>query len=126
QAGGGGEGAAMTPAPAKPEWDDLSASAHVWHLDPDDLPADVLERRCLAWLAPDERAHHERFGTAALRHIYVATRALCRATLSRYTDVDPAAWAFVANRNGKPSISSPLEYRELHFNLTHTDGLIAC
>ncbi len=108
------------------EWDHLRIAAHVWHLCPDDLPPDALERRCLTWLTPGELAHHQRLRTPAFRHVHLVSRALCRTMLSHHTNVDPTAWRFATNEHGKPSISAPAEFASLHFNLTHTDGLIAC
>lgn len=81
---------------AKADCDDLLAAVHVWYLCPEEQTP-TLEAKCLPWLAPAERAHYERLATPALRRTYLAARALCRVTLSRYADadVDPAASAFV-------------------------------
>jgi len=54
------------------------------------------------------------------------TRALVRTVLSRYAEVSPADWRFVANGYGKPEISEPREERSLRFNLSHTEGLVVC
>ena len=116
---------AMTSA-AKHEWNELLGTVQVWWTSPDDVSVDELRRRCLAWLSPSDRARRERLRSDKLRHEHLITRALCRATLSRYTGVDPAAWTFVENENGKPSIEVPGEFTSLRFNLTHTEGLIAC
>lgn len=85
-----------------------------------------LERRIVSWLSPKEWARHERFRTDHLRHSYLATRWLCRTALSRYTGVDGKDWTFVDNANGKPAIAGPAQFAELRFNLTHTEGLLAC
>jgi 4'-phosphopantetheinyl transferase len=64
--------------------------------------------------------------TPRLRHVYLASRALCRAALSRHARIDPNDWKFIKNRHGKPRIATPAIFRSLKFNLTHTNGLIAC
>lgn len=56
----------------------------------------------------------------------MAARALCRATLSRYTGVAPEDWRFRTEAHGKPSIAAPAAFRSLRFNLTHTEGLTIC
>ena len=53
------------------------------------------------------------------------TRALVRTTLSRYAEVDPAAWRFERNRYGRPHLLAGQCDRDLRFNLSHTRGLIA-
>jgi 4'-phosphopantetheinyl transferase len=106
--------------------DGLLFSAHAWHICPDDVDPGALRQNSLCWLMPEENAQLGKFLTAALQHQYLLTRALCRGTLSRCADVDPADWRFGKNDSGKPSIDLPVQFRDLHFNLTHTAGLIVC
>jgi len=49
-----------------------------------------------------------------------------RTVLSRYRDVAPEAWRFELNEYGRPSIAAPDDARGLKFNLSHTNGMIAC
>ena len=56
------------------------------------------------------------------RHTSLVTRALVRTVLSRYADVSPGDWRFVANEYGSPEIDEPSEERCLRFNLSHTEG----
>jgi 4'-phosphopantetheinyl transferase len=114
------------PAPASGNQQNLLEPANVWCIDPDSLSAADLRQRWLGRLAPDERAAYARFKMPKLRHVYLASRALCRAALSRQTGVDPQNWKFTKNRHGKPRIAEPVRFRSLKFNITHTDGLIAC
>jgi 4'-phosphopantetheinyl transferase len=51
---------------------------------------------------------------------------LVRAVLSRYAPVPPKAWAFRRGNHGRPEISRPEDIPPLRFNLSHTDGLVAC
>ncbi len=106
--------------------DDLCAAAHVWHLCPTDISPAALERGCLHWLSGQEHAYRQQLRTAKLQHEYLTARALCRAVLSRYIGVDPAAWEFGRRSRGKPVIACPREFKGVRFNLTHTEGLVAC
>jgi 4'-phosphopantetheinyl transferase len=105
------------------QWDALATEAHAWMLWTD---TSAPERQWLAWLTPEESEHLRRLKTESLRRQYLATRALCRVTLSRYADVDPARWRFRAGRNGKPRIAGPPGFTSLRFNLTHTKELVIC
>jgi 4'-phosphopantetheinyl transferase len=108
------------------ECDSLLTSAHAWHICPEAMSPAALERQCLPWLTAPERERHSRYRTAVLRHAHLVGRALCRATLSHYTGVDPAAWRFTHNAFGKPAIASPNEFLPLYFNLSGTAGLVVC
>jgi 4'-phosphopantetheinyl transferase len=111
---------------AKSHWDQLLIAAHAWHCRPGDFPAESLAALSLPWLSEAERHHHNQFGSENLRHEYLAARALCRLTLSRYTGVEPQDWRFIVNANGKPAVAGPADFSGLHFNLTHTRGFQAC
>ncbi len=108
------------------QWDSLLTSVHAWHIDPDRISPEDLQRQCLGWLTPQEQARRDHFRGPILQHANLLSRALCRATLSRYTGVDPADWRFDHNEFGKPHIAFPTSFRGLSFNLTHTTSLIAC
>lgn len=90
---------------------------------------EAMERReqYLPLLSPDE---HERMGRLVFerdRHRFLLTRALVRTMLSRYARVEPADWQFIANIHGRPEIlDRPDGVPDLRFNISHTDGLIAC
>ena len=61
------------------------------------------------------------------RRRFLLTRALVRTMLSRYAGVPPARWSFIANVHGRPEIvDRPRGVPDLRFNLSHTEGLIAC
>jgi 4'-phosphopantetheinyl transferase len=58
-----------------------------------------------------------------LRATHLLARALVRTTLSRYASVPPESWRFEVGAHGKPEIvGAP----GLRFNLSHTDGVVAC
>ena len=64
--------------------------------------------------------------SAGIRMRLLAARVMQRTVLARYApDVDPAALRFVKGEHGKPSLAPQFESHGLHFNLTHTAGLVA-
>ena len=78
-------------------------------------------------LSPEEHERMARFVFDRDRRSFLLTRALVRTTLSRYAPIAPAAWQFIANVHGRPEIlDRPTGVPDLRFNLSHTDGLIAC
>lgn len=81
-----------------------------------------------AWalLSPEERACACRFVFAADRERYVVSHALVRQILSQYSPLPPEAWQFVTNAYGKPMIAPGCQATGLRFNLSHTNGLMAC
>ena len=61
------------------------------------------------------------------RRAFLITRALVRTMLSRYAAVKPTEWRFIENVHGRPEIlDRPAGTPDLRFNISHTDGLIAC
>lgn len=77
-------------------------------------------------LSAAERERWERYRVEDARLQYLVGRALVRTTLSRYADVPEEAWEFSLNRYGRPDVAEPAAYRDLSFNLSHTEGLVAC
>ena len=102
----------------------LNRQAHLWLARPEQFtdPAELARYRTL--LTDDEREKTDRFRVARDRHTCLITRALVRTTLSRYQDVPPEHWRFRTNDRGRPDVSAPTS--PIRFNLSHTDGLIAC
>lgn len=76
-------------------------------------------------LSPDEAQREQRFLFERVRHQFRVTRALVRWVLSQYHDVEPADWVFQQDAYGKPAVVGPSPYRPA-FNLSHTNGLVAC
>jgi 4'-phosphopantetheinyl transferase len=77
-------------------------------------------------LSASERERWQRFLVEGPRLQHLVARALVRTTLSRYAAVPEDAWQFEPNRYGRPYVSQPTAFRDLYFNLSHTDGLVAC
>ena len=104
----------------------LENEVHVWLSRPEDVtdPDQLQEYQSL--LSPDEQGRYRRFHFDRDRHHYLVAHALLRRALSAYVDVDPSDWQFTRNQHGRPEISAPDNMPLLRFNLTHTNGLVAC
>ncbi len=92
-------------------------------------PEEITDSALLALyenlLSADEVARMKRFRFPQHRQQHLVTRALARAVLSQYADVPPECWVFTQNEYGRPEVAGPV-VPEVKFNLTHTDGLVAC
>lgn len=79
------------------------------------------------WLTADELARAERFLQTADRERFVLGRALARTMLSAFAPVRPQDWPFIIDPHGRPQLAArPAGAPDLRFNLSHTDGLVAC
>jgi 4'-phosphopantetheinyl transferase len=81
---------------------------------------------CLQFLSEPERAKWQRFVVQDARVQYLVSRALVRATLSRYAEVPENVWQFETNHYGRPHVSQPRAWRDIRFNLSNTTGLVVC
>lgn len=98
---------------------------HVWVTEPENLCTPPNVRRYYEILGEDERQRYARFVFEKDRNLYLVAHAQVRTLLSRYHAADPRDWRFSLNAYGRPAVSHPAESRWLHFNLSHTKGLIA-
>jgi 4'-phosphopantetheinyl transferase len=93
---------------------------HVWS-----VPLAVGPRR-LAELArllvDEERQRAGRYVHVPTRDQFVVARSVLRALLGRYLDIPPASVRMGVTTTGKPRLAGG----ELHFNVSHTDGLALC
>jgi 4'-phosphopantetheinyl transferase len=80
--------------------------------------------RYLAWMTSEELERLRRYRFDRHRREHLATRALARSVLCRYTGVAPEAFTFGAGTHGKPHVVAPAA--SLAFNLANTDGLVTC
>jgi 4'-phosphopantetheinyl transferase len=77
-------------------------------------------------LTPQDLARQKRLYLETLRRQFAITRAMQRQVLSEYSaDVLPAQWQFGASPEGRPLLAPPFDRSGLHFNLAHTDGVVA-
>jgi 4'-phosphopantetheinyl transferase len=102
-------------------------AVHVDLVHTDNADAAAQREAYLALLSPDEHARMGRLIFERDRRRFLLTRALVRTMLSRYAHVPAASWKFVENVHGRPEIlDRPSGVPDLRFNISHTDGLIAC
>jgi len=96
---------------------------HVWHVD---LTAWQKEADSLLdLLDPQERARAARFKFPGPRNQFVISRAMLRQALSRYLPMEARKIGFRSTANGKLELAanSDLHFNDLHFNLSHTEGV---
>jgi len=97
----------------------------VWTATTEEAGRHLQEYRTL--LTADETARAERFWRDADRARFVIARALVRTMLSRYVSVPPHGWRLRIEAHGRPEIDNlPPSAPDLRFNLSHTEGLVAC
>lgn len=102
-------------------------AVHVDLVHTDSAEAIARLDACRAVLSEEEAGRMARLVFERDRRRFLLTRALVRSMLSRYASVPPAGWSFIANVHGRPEIlDRPRGVPDLRFNLSHTDGLIAC
>jgi 4'-phosphopantetheinyl transferase len=78
-------------------------------------------------LTDEEVRRGQRFLRSADEQRFVIGRALARTMLSAIAPIKPRDWRFVIDEHGRPVLADvPASAGDLRFNLTHTDGLIAC
>lgn len=98
----------------------------VWYWLTTELTDDDV-RRAGDVLSAEERARRDRRIFAHDRRDFSAAHALLRHVLSRYGRHAPADWSFDQEPQGKPAlIPEQAGNPPLAFNLSHTDGLVAC
>ncbi len=96
---------------------------HVWisfERSPDEPALQALR----PLLQPAEVERVDKAYSAEVRLRFLAARAMQRTVLARYADVDPATLRFVTGEYGKPALAADFAALGLHFNLTHTGGLV--
>jgi 4'-phosphopantetheinyl transferase len=68
----------------------------------------------------------DKYHFAADRNSYTAAHALVRSMLSEATGQSTSTWRFVRGAFGKPGLAADFRKSNLHFNISHTRGLVAC
>ena len=99
---------------------------HLWLTFPDEIDDESLLAGYKQMMTPEEHKRCTRFRFQRHRHQYLVTRALARTMLSHYTGIDPSGIRFLKNRYGKPAVMLSKKNPPIRFNLSHTQGLIAC
>jgi 4'-phosphopantetheinyl transferase len=96
---------------------------HVWHVD---LTAWKKEAdSLLELLDPQERERAARFKFPGPRNQFVISRAVLRQALGCYLPMEAREIRFRTTANGKPELAadSALHFNDLHFNLSHSEGV---
>jgi len=99
---------------------------HLWLAFPDEIQDTRLLSEYKQLLIPEEAEKQRRFYFPRHRHQYLVARALVRTTLFRYTGIKPRLLEFSKNQYGRPDLILHDSLPPIRFNLSHTDGLIAC
>jgi 4'-phosphopantetheinyl transferase len=97
---------------------------HVHWADPRELSDLAVVGSLRGLLAQDERERMDRYVFERDRGIFLATHAVLRAVLSLYVPVSPTSWRFANNEYGRPEITG--DPPPLRFNVSNTEGLVAC
>ncbi len=103
---------AWVPGPDNPEL--AHGALHVWRAE-----LDQVDPRLAGALSQDERARADRLLGSREQQRWSAARAVLRALLALYLDLDPAALRFHAGPHGKPALDPPA----ISFNLSHSGDL---
>lgn len=98
-------------------------STRLWWVRPENFPASPA---ALALLNSEERQQQQRFIPPAKRHEYLVTRVLVRSVLGEMLGSAPQALRFVCNAWGRPALAPESGLTPIHFNVSHTDGLVVC
>lgn len=101
------------------EQDDL----HIWCIAVDGCPAAELSRLEFL-LSADEVERAARFHFEGDRRRYIAGRGLLRQLLGQYLECDPASLRFQYSTEGKPALRGAEGEPPLHFNLSHSQGVV--
>ena len=99
---------------------------HMWYCFPREIKDPDLLARYFPLLNAEEAVQQKRFHFEKHRHQYLITRAMIRTLLSRYVGIAPQDLRFQKNDYGRPELVPEQLSVPLHFNLSHTDGLIVC
>lgn len=99
--------------------------ARVYYIFQDALDPPLREQ-LMTLLSNDERERHGRFRFERDRDLYVLAHGMLRRVLATHAGVTPAELVFRIEEHGRPELAAPEAALSLRFNLTHTDGLVAC
>ena len=91
------------------------------HFQTPEVQADFV-----ALLPPQDVGRMQLLYAESGRRQFALTRALQRHVLSAYAaDVQPGQWQFQSSAEGRPSLAPPFDRTGLHFNIAHTEGVVA-
>lgn len=94
---------------------------HLWYLQVDTL--DYCLNLFTGLLTQDEKIANDRFSNAEAKKTHLIARGASRILLSRYSGLAPTELCFQKNQYGRPHLD-PIPDPPLHFNITHTSGMV--
>jgi 4'-phosphopantetheinyl transferase len=77
----------------------------------------------LELLSDAEKARMDRFHSVEDKQQYAAAHAGLRRILAGYLSIDPKTIRFILNSHAKPAVADVQNHNDLHFNLSHSNGL---
>jgi 4'-phosphopantetheinyl transferase len=78
-----------------------------------------------SWLSLQEQTRYGRFVSKQQASQFLLARALLRSQLTKQVPtVQPHEWVFVMDEQGKPMLGDEFSYLDIHFNLSHSEGLV--
>ncbi|NUB43687.1 4'-phosphopantetheinyl transferase superfamily protein [Fertoebacter nigrum] len=101
----------------------MTADVRIWLLPTESCDAATLDA-AQRLLDGAEAARAARFHFASDRRDFVLAHALLRLALSDAAPAPPQSWCFTADADGKPRLNPGRA--GLHFNLSHTRGMVGC
>lgn len=104
----------------------LQQEIDVWLVRPESLLPEELTHCCFPLLSEQERQRSQRFHFEHDRTHYLASHAMLRLCLGHHLACAPQQVQMAAGHNGKPELSGKFSGVPLHFNLSHTRGMVAC
>lgn len=106
----------------KPPFPD-SAHIHVFYTRADRISDPCLLKQYRACLSPAEIQKADRYLKQSDRHLSLVSRALVRYLIFELSGKHPRSLSFSTNEYGKPFL---VDLPDIHFNLSHSHGVIAC
>ena len=98
----------------------------VWLAFDAHFQAKEIQAELVALMTPPEVERMQRLHRDVGKRQFALTRALQRQVLSLYAEeVLPTRWQFQSSAEGRPSLAPPFDRTGLHFNLAHTEGVVA-
>jgi len=80
--------------------------------------------RTLSWMTPAERDRYANFRHDRDRWMFALGREMARSLVGAALNVPPHSWIWREGPHGRPEIAAPES--GLHFNLSHSAGLVVC
>lgn len=100
---------------------------HLKYAFVEDFKVSAAFANALTLLSDDEKTQFDRYAFEKDKNLYLLARYVLRTTLSKYfSQIAPAEWEFKFNPFGRPFIANTNRPENLHFNISHSDGIVVC